>query len=179
MPVSLVRPLATDPYLRLPPVPSFALTSQDVLDGEVLPDRHGAPPLSNVSPHLRWEGFPAETRSFLVTAFDQDAPGPAGWWHWLVVDVPVTTTELLRGAGSTDAERLPPGAFQLRGDDGVAGYVGAAPPSGDRAHHYLFAVHALDIEHAPIGPETMPGAASVAAVMHTIGRGVLVATVQR
>ena len=179
MAVSLTRPLAPEPYSLLPAVPAFTLTSDDVRDGERLPDAHAAPPHPNASPHLRWEGFPPETRSFLVNVFDPDAPGPSGWWHWTVVDLPATTTSLARGAGSSDAERLPPGAFHLRGDDGVAGYVGAAPPPGDRMHRYVVAVHALDVEHAGIGPETMPGAAACGAVFHTIARALLVATYRR
>jgi Raf kinase inhibitor-like YbhB/YbcL family protein len=177
--MSLTRPLAPDPYALLPVVPSFTLTSDDVRNGERLPDAHAAPPHANVSPHLHWEGFPPQTRSFLVNVFDPDAPGPSGWWHWVVVDLPVTTTTLARGAGSPDAAGLPLGAFHLRGDDGVAGYVGAAPPPGDREHRYFFAVHALDIEHATIGPETMPGAAACNATFHTIARAHLVATYRR
>lgn len=176
MAASLTRPLAPEPYALLPVVPSFTLTSDDLRDGERLPDAHAAPPHANVSPHLRWEGFPPQTRSFLVNTFDPDAPGPSGWWHWTVVDLPVTTTALPRGAGSPRDGELPRGAFHLRGDDGVAGYVGAAPPAGDREHRYFFAVHALDVEHAGMNSETMPGAAACMAMFHTIARAVLVAT---
>lgn len=179
MTASLIRPLAPDPYSLLPVVPSFTLTSDDVRNGERLPDAHAAPPRANVSPHLHWEGFPPQTRSFFVNVFDPDAPGPSGWWHWAVVDLPVTTTSLARGAGSPDTERLPLGAFHLRGDDGVAGYVGAAPPPGDREHRYVFAVHALDVEHASVGPQTMPGAAACGATFHTIARALLVTTYRR
>ncbi|CAN5393057.1 YbhB/YbcL family Raf kinase inhibitor-like protein [soil metagenome] len=177
--MSLTRPLAPDPYSLLPVVPSFTLTSDDLRQGERLPDGHAAPPHANVSPHLHWEGFPPQTRSFFVTVFDPDAPGPAGWWHWVVVDLPVTTTALARGAGSPHGDNLPSGAFHLRGDDGVPGYVGAAPPPGDREHRYFFAVHALDVEHLTTGPQTMPGAAACAATFHTIARAVLVATYRR
>lgn len=179
MVVSLTRPLAPDPYSLLPVVPSFTLTSDDVRNGERLPDAHAAPPRANVSPHLHWEGFPPQTRSFLVNVFDPDAPGPSGWWHWVVVDLPVTTTTLARGAGSPDAAGLPLGAFHLRGDDGVAGYVGAAPPPGDREHRYFFAVHALDVDRLDVQPSAAPAAVALAALPHTIARAVIVPVFQR
>lgn len=180
MPQPITRPVAPDPYDLLPPVPSFTLTSDDLDAGARLPDAltaaHGG---LGVSPQLRWSGFPAATGSFLVSCFDPDAPGPSGWWHWTLVDVPRTTTDLPRGAGAPDGHDLPTGAFHLRGDDGIAGYVGAAPPRGDQVHRYFFAVHALDVTHLGVDPSTMPGAANTAAVLHTLARAVLVGTYQR
>lgn len=184
MNVSLTRPVAPDPYSLLPPVPSFALRSDDVKDGERLPDRHtaidapaGEP--RNVSPHLEWSGFPEATRGFLVSCFDPDAPGPSGWWHWTVVDVPVTTTSLPAGAGSPDGSGLPDGAFHLRGDDGVPGYMGPLPPVGDQVHRYFFVVHALDVPTLGIGSDTAIGAASTMVLFHTLARAILVGTYQR
>src|SRR4051794_33573440 len=177
MAVNLTRPVAPDPYSLLPPVPDFTLTSDDFRHGERLPDVHtNTDAGSNVSPQLSWEGFPQATQSFLVSCFDPDAPGPSGWWHWTVADVPADVTELARGAGTPDGAGLPAGAVQLRGDDGVAGYVGAAPPPGGQVHRSFFAVHALAVE--PPGPaaDTMPGAASPAAVFHTLARALLVPT---
>ncbi|GAA3823245.1 YbhB/YbcL family Raf kinase inhibitor-like protein [Cellulomonas soli] len=176
----ITRPVAPEPYGLLPPVPTFTLLSDDLAAGHRLPDALTAAAGGlGASPHLTWSGFPAATRSFLVSCFDPDAPGPSGWWHWTLVDVPRTTTSLPRGAGTPDGHALPTGAHQLRGDDGIAGYVGAAPPPGDQVHRYLFAVHALDVEHLGVGPDAMPGAANTAAVLHTLARAVLVGTYQR
>ncbi|MBB2922138.1 YbhB/YbcL family Raf kinase inhibitor-like protein [Cellulomonas cellasea] len=179
MTVSLTRPVAPDPYALLPPVPSFELRSDDLVHGEPLPDEHAAPPHGNVSPHLAWSRFPEATRSFVVSVFDPDAPGPAGWWHWTVVDLPASTTSLARGAGAAGAGLLPPPAFALRGDDGVPGYVGAAPPPGDQVHRYFHVVHALDVESLGVGPDAMPGAVGAMVVFHTLARAVLVATCRR
>ena len=55
---------------------------------------------SNKSPALQWRDLPAGTKSVAITAYDPDAPTEAGWWHWLVVDIPVATTALVQGAGS-------------------------------------------------------------------------------
>jgi Raf kinase inhibitor-like YbhB/YbcL family protein len=179
MTASLTRPVAPDPYSLLPAVPAFELRSDDVRQGERVPDVHtNTAAGGNVSPHLAWSGFPPETQSFLVTCYDPDAPGPAGWWHWTLVDVPATTTELAQGVGTQDGAQLPAGAFQLRGDDGVAAYRGAAPPPGDQVHRYFFVVHALDVPSLGLDADTLPGKASTAAVFHTLARAVLVGTYQ-
>jgi len=114
-----------------------------------------------------------------VSCFDPDAPGASGWWHWTVLDLPASTTALTQGVGDHSGSRLPAGAVQLRGDDGLAGFVGCAPPPGDQVHRYYFVVHALDVPSLGMGADAMPGAASSAAVFHTLARAVLVGTYQR
>lgn len=177
---SLDRPQAPDPYSLLPVVPTFEVRSDTVVDGEQVPDETTNTPRGhNVSPHLAWSGFPAQTLSFAVTCFDPDAPGPSGWWHWTLLDLPVTVTELAAGAGAADADLLPSTVVSLRGDDGLPGYVGAAPPPGDQVHRYFYAVHALDVATLGIEPDTMPGAANTSLVFHTLARAVIVGTYQR
>lgn len=165
------------PYDFLPQVESFTLASTDIEDGQRLPqpqvsglmDAGGA----DVSPHLRWSGFPEATRGFAVTVFDPDAPTGSGFWHWAVYNIPAAINELPAGAGSPGADGLPAGAVTLRNDAGLRQYLGAAPPEGHGDHRYLFTVHALDCERLDLPDDATPAYLGFNLFFHTLGRGLL------
>src|SRR5450756_110773 len=48
----------------------------------------------NKSPALKWSGAPKATKAFAVTVYDPDAPTGSGWWHWMVINIPVSYTHL-------------------------------------------------------------------------------------
>ncbi len=172
-----------NPYEQLPAVASFRLTSDDVQDGEKL----SQPQVSgifgaggaDVSPQLAWSGFSDSTRSFVVTCYDPEAPTASGFWHWAVVDIPGSVTQLPRGAGDEPGSGLPSGAFQLRNDAGVRQYIGAAPPPGHGRHHYYFVVHAVDVESLGIDKDATPAFLGFNLFSHTLGRATILAWYER
>src|SRR4029453_16291452 len=82
---------------------------------------------NNVSPQLSWTNAPAGTKSFVLTMFDPDAPTGSGFWHWVVVNIPASTSAFPNGA-SKDAAKLPVGSLETRTDLGAPGYGGRRPP---------------------------------------------------
>ncbi|MCD6341785.1 MAG: YbhB/YbcL family Raf kinase inhibitor-like protein [Thaumarchaeota archaeon] len=108
-------------------------------DLERIPEKYTCEGL-DVSPPLRWKGYPAETVSFVLIVEDPDAPGGT-FTHWIVYNIPSDVNELEEGASTMG--KLPPGALQGRNDFGKIGYGGPCPPPG-KAHRYVFKLYALD-----------------------------------
>lgn len=136
----------------------------------------------NRNPELVWSEAPAGTRSFAIVMFDPDAPTVADdvnqegkvvsadlpradFCHWLLVDIPATTSRLPEGEDSDGVrpkgKPAGPGPIGIRGINDYtgflagnpdmagtyAGYDGPCPPWNDeRVHRYHFEVYALDVE---------------------------------
>ncbi len=170
---------------------AIEVESNSLREGERVPDAHAfgvpdgegkaAAEGGNRSPHLRWSGAPEGTRSFALLVVDPDVPADASdvnqegktlpedaertdFAHWLLVDIPPTTTELPEGAGSDGivVGGKPTGRTEhgvtgvnsytdfLAGDPEMSGtyggYDGPFPPWNDeRLHRYHFTVYALDV----------------------------------
>lgn len=192
MVIDLKRPVAPDPYSVLPPVPGFTLTSEDLTQGRPLKEPQTAQG-GSISPQLSWSGFPDETKSFLLTCYDPDAPIEGGFWHWLVSDIPVGVTSIATGSTISVVRAVANRLFgasssigiseatDLPNSQGSLGYYGACPPKGDRVHRYFFAVHALGVQtlDLPHGRRTAPDLVAATAVPHILARAVLMGTYHR
>ncbi|WP_299134984.1 YbhB/YbcL family Raf kinase inhibitor-like protein [uncultured Tenacibaculum sp.] len=110
----------------------------------------------NQSPQLAWKNAPEGTKSFAVTMYDPDAPTGSGWWHWLVFDIPNTTSELVSGAGNLKLKLTSKKAVQSVTDYGVTGYGGPCPPKGHGTHQYIITVYALKTESLGLNKNTNP-----------------------
>jgi Raf kinase inhibitor-like YbhB/YbcL family protein len=89
----------------------------------------------NVSPHIKWEDAPPDTKSYAISCDDPDAP-VGDWIHWIICNIPQDVNEIPQGG--------PIPGTELKNDYGQKGYGGPAPPSG--THRYFFRVFALNTE---------------------------------
>jgi Raf kinase inhibitor-like YbhB/YbcL family protein len=171
------------PYASLPEVAAFTVTSTDVAEGEPLELRHASGIFGaggdDVSPQLSWSGFPPETKSFVVTCYDPDAPTGSGFWHWAVLDIPLEITELATNAGSQDGALLPDGVVVINNDAGLPGFLGAAPPPGHGPHRYVFAVHAMSVEQVGVDNTVSNAVAGFTMFGSVIARATITPTYER
>jgi Raf kinase inhibitor-like YbhB/YbcL family protein len=128
----------------------------------------------NVSPQLSWENAPKGTKSFALTLYDPDAPTGSGWWHWIVFNIPKEVSELKAGAGDAAKGLLPKFAVQNVTDYGFAGFGGACPPEGDKAHRYIFTLHALDVETLELDGKQSAAIAGYNINAHTLQKASLI-----
>ena len=110
----------------------------------------------NESPQLSWKNAPEGTRSFAITMYDPDAPTGSGWWHWVVFDIPKSTTELVANAGDIKLELTPEGTIQSITNYGSQGYGGPCPPKGHGLHQYIITVYALKTDTLGLDKNTNP-----------------------
>jgi Raf kinase inhibitor-like YbhB/YbcL family protein len=148
-PTPLVPPIIPDD------VKSLTVTSTSFSNGGTIPFRYvscgtssGQP--GNVSPQISWTPGPPDTKSYVVTIFDTDAPTGVGFHHWDVFNIPPDVTSLPEDA----TKNMIAGAMQGYTDAGSTGYRGPCPPVGDPPHHYYITVSALSTVLPNVGPQT-------------------------
>jgi Raf kinase inhibitor-like YbhB/YbcL family protein len=126
----------------------FTVTSTDFAPNGTLVQKQFANAFGcaggNVSPQIAWKNAPAGTKSFAISMFDPDVPTGSGWWHWVVINIPTSVSELPLGAGS-EGGKMPEESIVTNNDAGQRGYLGACPPAG-QTHRYVITVKALGVE---------------------------------
>jgi len=110
----------------------------------------------NESPQLSWKNAPEATKSFAITMYDPDAPTGSGWWHWIVFNIPTSTTELVANAGDIKLNLTPEGTIQSITNYGAQGYGGPCPPQGHGLHQYIITVYALKTDTLGLDKNTNP-----------------------
>ncbi len=164
---------------------NMTLTSAEVADGSTIKEAQVANVFGckggNASPSLSWSGAPSETKSFAITVYDPDAPTGSGFWHWVVFNIPASTTSVPLNAGDVKKKLMPKGAIQSRTDFGTDGYGGPCPPQGDKPHHYIFTVYAVDEDKLQFAKDHNVSAAVVGFELHfhSKAKGTLTATYGR
>jgi Raf kinase inhibitor-like YbhB/YbcL family protein len=131
-----------------PPAPQMVLTIPGFPDGGQIPVRfsqaaEGAAPGEGTSPAMSWTNVPPGTQSFVLHMHDLDVARNKttdDQVHWLVWNVPGTTTSLAEAAPK--GAQLPDGSFQVSATGAV--YRGPGAPAAGPMHHYMFELFALD-----------------------------------
>lgn len=109
------------------------ISSNTFESGQLIPEKYTCKG-ANINPELKFENIPANAKSLALVMHDPDAPGPGGFTHWVVYNMPPTTKEIRENS-------KPPGV-EAKNDADRNGYIGPCPPSG--IHRYYFKLYALD-----------------------------------
>jgi len=112
------------------------LESPEFENGQEIPRKYGYKN-QNLSPPLIISKIPDNSKSLALIMDDPDAMGAVGkvWVHWLVWNIPPSTTEIKENS-------VPADSVEGKTDFGEVGYGGPAPP--DKRHTYIFKLYALD-----------------------------------
>lgn len=120
----------------------LTLKSNAFVNGHAVPSKYTCEG-DDLSPPLKWESVPEQTRSLVLIVDDPDAPDPKApkmtWVHWILFNIPPDVTGLPEGVISG---RLPPGIEEGLNDWKRTGYGGPCPPIG--RHRYFHKLYALD-----------------------------------
>jgi Raf kinase inhibitor-like YbhB/YbcL family protein len=117
----------------------FAITTKAFPAGGKIPKQYTCDG-QDLSPELTWSNPPAGTQSFALIMDDPDAPSGT-FTHWIVWDIPPSTTALPEGTAKEQS--LSDGTRQGQNSAKKIGYKGPCPPPG-KPHRYFFRLFALD-----------------------------------
>jgi len=118
---------------------SLTLTTTAFQSGDEIPIKYTCEG-DDVSPALSWTEVPAGAASLVLIMDDPDAPDPQPWVHWVLYNIPASSTGLEEGISPRD---LPSGTLEGLNDWKRTGWGGPCPPKG--RHRYFFKLYALDL----------------------------------
>ncbi len=155
---------------------ALEITSSAFAPGQAIPSEYTCDG-DDESPPLSWQGLPPGTKSLVLIVDDPDAPDPAApkmtWVHWVLYNLPASTTGLPRGARRND---LPTGTREGVNDWKRTGYGGPCPPVG--RHRYFHKLYAIDAVLPDLGTPTK-AAVEQAMAGHVLASAELVGTYER
>jgi Raf kinase inhibitor-like YbhB/YbcL family protein len=121
---------------------------------------------NDVNPPLTIEGIPEGTKTLALIVDDPDAP-MGTWDHWIVWNIPATTSKIEENAVS---------GTEGMNDFRRRSYGGPCPPSG--THRYFFKVYALDVK-LDLSPTSRKRDVEKAMQGHVLAKGELVGLYRR
>ena len=151
---------------------ALSITSPAFTEGANIPSKFTCDAgQTSPSPALAWKDAPANTKSFVLIMHDPDVPMAGGFTHWVLFDIPASTTQLPEGFQA--------GSVGVSGNMGMRrqGYMGPCPPSG--AHHYHFMLSALDVPSLGLQPGATKADVEKAMEGHVVGKAELIGVYQR
>lgn len=156
------------------PASALELTSGEFKEGGAIPQQQALKDCGgkNIAPSLAWKDPPAGTKSWAVTMIDLDAK-PAGFAHWLVVNIPLHVTGFKKG----QTLKIP--ILQLNNDFGWHGYGGPCPPRASGKHRYEFTIWALNTDAPSISPYWRRAEVIEALSKISVGKATLTGTYER
>lgn len=135
-------------------VGTLTVTSPAFAAGASIPNVHSCDGAGESIP-LQWSGAPEGTQSYAVVMRDLSLPGNSNY-HWVLWDIPATTTALAQGIAKQAQPPVPAGSRQTAWSFGAQlGYGPMCPPSG--THEYELSVYAFPVATLPsAGDPTSP-----------------------
>ena len=158
----------------------MTLTTTAFADGATIPPKYTQAG-DHTSPALTWTNTPPGTVTFLLHMHDLEVARNRptdDQLHWLVWNIPVTTTSLPEGVPQ-GADR-PDGSHQVSASGPV--YRGPGAPATGPPHHYTFEILALDtrVDVTP-GADAFETRTKIMQAIqgHVLGRAVLTGLFRR
>ena len=148
---------------------AFALTSSKLAEGAAFASEFTCASNPNHSPPLTWTPGPSAALSYALVLLDTNN----SFNHWVVWDMPPSTSMLVESLPTTANLSMPAGAKQVSGQG--MGYLGPCP--GGTPHTYKFTIYALDVATLPgVTTSSMSSDVATAIQAHDIASATLSGT---